>query len=98
MAGSRMPVFVVGVWAALCLGGLAATSALNAEPATEEPKPRATAVFTAVVDCEQTADEIERSRTEAQETRQPSGEPTVVEGLAAVPAQCADELDERGLR
>ena len=98
MAGSRMPVFLVGAWAALCLGGLAATFALNAESASEEPKPQLTAVITSDWDCEQTADELERSRTEAREPRQPSGEPTVLEGLAAVPVQCPEEPDEHGLR
>ncbi|MFD7401641.1 hypothetical protein ACFV7R_03005 [Streptomyces sp. NPDC059866] len=90
--------WILGVWAVLCLGGLAATSSLNAEPATEEPEPRETAVDTVVVDCERIADEIERDRIEAHEARQRTGEATIDQRMTAVPEQCADELDERGIR
>ncbi|MFF3871514.1 hypothetical protein [Streptomyces sp. NPDC001978] len=90
--------WIVAVWALLCLGGLAATSALDAGPATKKPTPRETAVDTAAVDCERIADEIERDRAEARETPQPTGRPDFVAQSVAVAQECADELEERGLR
>ncbi|MER5221282.1 hypothetical protein [Streptomyces flaveus] len=88
---------IVGIWAVLCLIGFAVTYALNAKPTTEEPQPRESAVDTAVVDCEQIADEIERARIEAQEARRSTGEPEIVQRMTVVPEQCADQLEERGL-
>lgn len=98
---------VVAVWAGLCLGGLAATSALNAEPSTgtpgspvEEPTPAGVVA----VDCEEIADHVERARAEAERERRealdPSAAPTYANqtlGTQVVPQECADELEDRGL-
>ncbi|MBL3668360.1 hypothetical protein JL475_20670 [Streptomyces sp. M2CJ-2] len=99
---------VVG-WAVLCLAGLAATSALDAEPYTDKPEspteePVPTGTY--VVDCKATADDLEQARAEAERQRQealnPSATPTYRGGVTAkdvwVSEECVDELEDRGLK
>ncbi|WAP60121.1 hypothetical protein [Streptomyces sp. S465] len=98
---------VIVVWAGLCLAGVAATAALDAEPypdpgsATEEPTP----ARPRTAGCQEIADRIEQARAEAEHERQealsPSAPPRHQNRLEAtaivVPKECADELEERGL-
>ncbi|MGX1564358.1 hypothetical protein [Streptomyces sp. NPDC055506] len=99
---------IVVAWAGLCLAGLAATLALDSESytdgsdaSTEEPTPSGTNV----VDCQEIADSIARARAEARrEEREALGpSPTVdyqsvIVGDVAVPEECADELDDLGIK
>jgi len=102
---------IITVWAGLCLVGLAATSALNYEPGTgdtgspaEEPTPTTGAY---AVDCQEIADYIAQGRGEAEleqhEVPSPNAiaeyQSTVVDVIdVAVPEECADELEDRGLK
>ncbi|RNG17816.1 hypothetical protein [Streptomyces botrytidirepellens] len=99
---------IVIAWAGLCLAGIAATAALNAEPYTAQPEspagePTPTATYT--VDCRRIGDDIERGRAEAkrrqQEALKPSGAPAyqgrVIFTDVAVPEECVDHLKDRGL-
>ncbi|MEW1681805.1 hypothetical protein [Streptomyces sp. NPDC093594] len=100
--------WVVAVWAGLCLVGIAAASALNSGPDTDKPESPQEPVPTGtyVVDCQEIADDIERARAETERQRQealnPSGTPTYQGGATAtdflVPEECADELEDRGLK
>lgn len=94
--------WITAVWAGLCLAGIAATSALNAgthtgkpESPTGEPVPTGTYA----VDCQAIADDIEQARAEAERERQeePSKGGAVAKDVR-VPEECADELEDRGLR
>lgn len=95
-------MWIIVVWAGLCLAGIAATSALDAgthperpESRTEEPVPTGTHA----VDCQALADDIEQARAEAERERQK--EPLKGRATAktvSVPDECADELEDRGLR
>ncbi|MFB7460640.1 MULTISPECIES: hypothetical protein [unclassified Streptomyces] len=94
--------WIIAVWAGLCLACIAATSALNAgtytdkpESPSEEPVP----TDTYVVDCKAIADDIEQARAEAERERQE--EPLKGRATAKavwVPEECADELEDRGLK
>lgn len=98
---------IIAAWAGLCLVGIAATSALNAEPYTdkrESPAEEPTTTGTYAVDCQEIADKIEQARAEAkreqQEARNPSA-PGAYQSTVrdmAVPKECADELEDRGLK
>ncbi|GAB3167885.1 hypothetical protein [Streptomyces incanus] len=93
-------------WAVLCLAGLAATSALDAEPSTdasEFPAEETTPTGTYAVDCQEIADHVERFRAEAERERRealdPSatpGRPNATDRTMSVPEECADELEDRG--
>lgn len=101
--------WIIAVWAGLCLVGIAATSAVNAGPYTDKPEspteePVPTGTY--VVDCKAIADDIEQARAEAEQERQqalhPSAAPTY-QGRATmkdvwVPEECADDLEDRGLK
>ncbi|MBO3676693.1 hypothetical protein [Streptomyces sp. NEAU-YJ-81] len=104
---ARRPI--IAAWAGLCLAGIAATSALNAEPYTDKPGSPAeepTPTGTYAVDCQEIADDIEQARAEAKreqpEALNPSATPlhqgTVTFEAVAVPEECADELEDRGLK
>lgn len=99
---------VIVAWAGLCLAGVAATAALDAEAypdhpgsAAEEPTPAGTRT----AGCQEIADRIEQARAEAERERQeafsPSAPPRHQDRLhvtaIVVPKECADELEERGL-
>lgn len=99
--------WIIAVWAGLCLAGMAATSALNVgsytgqpESPTEEPVPTGTHV----VDCQEIADGIEQTRAEAERERQEALDPSATSPYqytaiaVAVPEECADELEDRGLK
>jgi hypothetical protein len=101
--------WIIAVWVGLCLAGIAATSALDVEPHTDEPespaeKPIPTGSY--VVDCQEIADDIEQAQAEAERERQemlnPSATPeyrgTDTLEMVAVPEECADELEERGMK
>lgn len=101
--------WIIAVWVGLCLAGIAATSALNAGPYTDKPEspteePVPTGTY--VVDCQEIADDIEQARAEAERQRQealnPSGTPTYQGGATIkgflVSEECADELEDRGLK
>jgi hypothetical protein len=89
----------VGLWATLCLGGLAATSALEPGPADDggpEPEDTGNTARTAVVDCERIADGIAADRAAAEaEYRCREGGTFAFD--VAVPEECADEPAARGL-
>ncbi|MFF3122888.1 hypothetical protein ACFVRD_11050 [Streptomyces sp. NPDC057908] len=98
---------IIAAWAGLCLVGIAATSALNAEPYTDKPVSPAeepTPTDTYAVDCQEIADAIEQARAEAkheqQEALNPSANPAYQSTVTdvAVPEECADELEDRGLK
>ncbi|CAL9579825.1 hypothetical protein [Streptomyces sp. Tu 3180] len=94
-------------WAVLCLAGLVTTSALDAEPSADRPESpagEATPTGPYAVDCQEIADGIARDRAEAERERRealdPSaapGRPTATFRTVAVPEECADELEHRGL-
>ncbi|MFD7996101.1 hypothetical protein [Streptomyces mexicanus] len=94
--------WIIAVWAGLCLAGIAATSALNAGTYTDKPdspseEPVPTDTY--VVDCQAIADDIEQARAEAERERQE--EPLKGRATAKtvwVPEECADELEDRGLK
>ncbi|MFF2845049.1 hypothetical protein ACFVT5_01785 [Streptomyces sp. NPDC058001] len=97
---------MVVVWAALCLAGIAATSALTAEPDTDKPKsPTEEPTATRPVDCEEIADRLEQGRAEGERARQealnPTATPTHRGTLTvtdmAVQEECIDVLKDRGL-
>ncbi|GHB32205.1 hypothetical protein GCM10010377_23120 [Streptomyces viridiviolaceus] len=100
---------IVAVWAGLCLGGIAATSALDADPyagGPEFPGDDPTPAESHAVDCEEIAGELARERAEAAAERQrvltaaPSAfpsPPVATFRAVAVPEGCADELRARGL-
>lgn len=99
---------VIVVWAGLCLAGVAATAALDAEPYPDHPGSAAdepTPTGTRTADCQEIADRIEQARAEAERERQealsPSATPRhhdrLVVTAVVVPKECADELEERGL-
>lgn len=93
---------IVLAWAGLCLAGIAATSALDAEPYADEPEspagePTPTATYT--VDCREIADDIERDRAGAERRMREGlkgGHVTVRD--VAVPEECAGVLEARGLK
>ncbi|MFI6731049.1 hypothetical protein [Streptomyces atratus] len=98
---------IIAAWAGLCLVGIAATSALNAEPYTDKPvspveDPTPTGTY--AVDCQEIADDIEQARAEAkreqQEALNPSATPAYQSTITDVwvPEECADELEDRGLK
>lgn len=98
---------VVG-WAVLCLAGLLATSTLNAEPFTDTPEPRTgepTPTGTYAIDCQEIADDVEQARAQAEREQREaldpstaSSDPRVVVEFTAVPEECADGLEDRGLK
>ncbi|MFE4330007.1 hypothetical protein ACFRQM_11215 [Streptomyces sp. NPDC056831] len=98
---------ITAAWAGLCLAGIAATSALNAEPYTDKPvspvnEPTPTGTY--AIDCQEIADDIEQARAEAkreqQEALKPSATPAYQSTVTdwAAPEECADELEDRGLK
>lgn len=99
--------WIAGAWAGLCLAGAAATLALNPESDTDRPEPPAEESPTAeayAVDCREIADHIARYRAEAEREQPGALDPSaptqhraVVKDFA-VPAECADELEDRGLK
>ncbi|MFI8303114.1 hypothetical protein ACIF80_06645 [Streptomyces sp. NPDC085927] len=99
---------IVAGWAVLCLTGLAATLALDAEPSTdapESPAGKATPAGTYAVDCQEIADRVEQARAEAERERREAPDPAAAPGrpnatvrTVAVPEECADELEDRGLK
>ncbi|WP_406735497.1 hypothetical protein OG508_37295 [Streptomyces sp. NBC_01108] len=100
---TRRPI--IAVWAGLCLVGIAATAALNAEPYTDKrdsPAQEPTPTGPYAVDCREIADHIEQARAEAkreqQEALNPSATPAYQSTVrdVAVTEECADELEDRG--
>lgn len=100
---------IIAAWAGLCLAGIAATSALSSEPYTDKPGAPAkqpTPTGTHAIDCQEIADDIEQARAEAKSEQQEavhSSAPPLHQGTAtvktvAVPEECADELEDRGLK
>lgn len=95
----------IAAWAGLCLAGLAATSVLTAEPYADKPDspyeqatPTPTPTATYTVDCRQIADDIERSRAEADRQVQEGFSGNVTFREIAVPEECAGVLEARGLK
>ncbi|WP_031508486.1 hypothetical protein [Streptomyces megasporus] len=99
---------IVAVWAGLCLAGVVAASALDAEPDTgppASPTGEPTPTATDAVDCEEIADHVARSRAEAERERRealdPSADPVVRDRAFAtmmvVPEECLGVLEARGL-
>ncbi|SFK22969.1 hypothetical protein [Streptomyces pini] len=94
-------------WAVLCLAGLAATSALEAESSADTPSSpdrESAPADTRTVDCRELADDVARARAEAERGRHealdPSASPvrpnTTLRSML-VPRECADEFEDRGL-
>lgn len=95
-------------WAVLCLAGLAATSALDADSSGDtrkspagEPMPTGTYV----VDCQEIADDIAQARAEVErewrEALDPSATPANPRLAVkdwAVPEECVDELKDLDLK
>ncbi|GAA3827720.1 hypothetical protein [Streptomyces chiangmaiensis] len=101
--------WIIATWTGLCLAGLAATSALNGASfagTLESPTGEPTPAGTYVVDCQEIADDIEQARAEAERERQQALNPSAAPAhpgratvkVMAVPEECADELEDRGLK
>ncbi|TWF87961.1 hypothetical protein [Streptomyces capillispiralis] len=98
---------VVAVWAGLCLGGLAATSALTADPSGDAPGPpggEPSPGTPYAVGCREIADEVEQARAEAERERREALDPSAGPApgdrtltATVVPEECADVLRDRGL-
>ncbi|MFI6876401.1 hypothetical protein ACIBL6_23525 [Streptomyces sp. NPDC050400] len=94
MAGRQ---WAVAVWAGLCVAGIAATAALESPPSpgsSGHPDPSPSGTY--AVDCEEIADGIEHER--AADAARPTPEGKVEFKAYAVPEQCADVLERRGLK
>lgn len=95
-------------WAVLCLAGLAATSALDADSSGDtrkSPTGEPTPTGTYVVDCQEVADDIARARAEDERERREAPDPSAApanprQGITyrAVPEECVDELEDRDLK
>ncbi|MFE2539007.1 hypothetical protein [Actinacidiphila glaucinigra] len=88
--------WIIAAWAGLCLVGIAATSALNAGSYPDKPRsPTEEPTAAHPVDCEALADDIAQARAEAErESHDGNFRATSV----LVLEECADELEERGLK
>jgi len=100
--------WIIAAWAGLCLAGMAATAALNAgsaPPGPAVPAEEPTPTGTHAVDCQEIAGDIEQARAETERERlealDPSATPAhrgrLTARAVAVPEECADELQDRGL-
>ncbi|MYR42500.1 hypothetical protein [Streptomyces sp. SID5910] len=98
---------IVVVWAGLCLAGLAATAALRVDPYADgagSPGEEPTPTESYAVVCEAVADDVAEERRAGGEgggrtAPLPSPSPQIVQKLTmtAVPEECVDELEARGL-
>jgi hypothetical protein len=93
---------IAALWAAACLGGLAATAAIAPNGAgnpsgTEDPGQRESVLTTVpAVDCEWVADEIRRVAADPGGSSPHPG--LMVARTMTVPEECLDELRAQGLR
>ncbi|MBN3932105.1 hypothetical protein IQ279_21180 [Streptomyces verrucosisporus] len=98
---------IVAAWAVLCLAGLAATFALETDPSAGTPSPRGgepAPADTRAVDCRELAADVARARAEAERGRREALDPSVTPvrpnttiRTMAVPPECVDEFEDRGL-
>ncbi|MGW6456958.1 hypothetical protein ACWF94_13730 [Streptomyces sp. NPDC055078] len=98
---------IIAAWAGLCLAGIAATSALDTEPHPGEPMSPVevpTPTGTYAIDCQEIADSIEQARAGAEREQREALKPSATPGYqitvrdVAMPNECADELEDRGLK
>ncbi|CAL9441718.1 hypothetical protein [Streptomyces griseomycini] len=97
---------IVAGWAVLCLGGLAATAALRAEPSAgtaEAPAGEPSPTGPYAVDCREIADHVERVRAEVERERKEALDSSTAPAHRnadvwdmVVPEECADALEGLG--